>query len=369
MAAAVRVFVGTYTEAIRFGTGELFQGKGAGIHSFAVDLETGALSDETVTTEVKNPSYLCFDPAGRRLYAVNELKKHEAGEGGTVSAFAVSDAGRRLTLLNRRPTGGTDPCHVATDNEGRFLMVANFMSGSVSVYPILEDGSIGEASDFSQHEGSSVNPGRQSGPHAHSSVFDAANGFVFVPDLGLDRVVAYRLDLATGKLAQVEGSGAALKAGVGPRHLAFSPDGAFGYIVNELDSSVTACRYEPQTGRFSPIETVGTLPESFSGENSCADVSVHPSGAFVYVSNRGHDSIAVYRRDAGSGRLSLLSHVSSGGKTPRSFSIDSSGRLMIVSNQASDNLVSYLIDAETGEPVPTGHVTRVGTPVCVKFFG
>jgi len=367
MASEILIYVGTYTEAIRFGTGELFQGQGEGIHIFSVDLTSGALEPVNVVKGVKNPSYLSFDPSGRFLYAVNELKSYEGGDGGTVSAFSVSADGRDLGFLNLRPTRGTDTCHVATDNDGRFAMVANFMSGSVSVYPIGTDGKLGKASDFVQHTGSSVNPARQAGPHAHSSVFDPANRFVFVPDLGADRVVAYRFDSAAGKIAETKGAGAVLEPGSGPRHIAFSPDGRFAHIVNELDSTVTVFAYNGETGGLSKLQTVTTLPDGFAGENSCADLNVHPTGKFLYASNRGHDSVVAYKRDAQSGRLTLIGHESSGGKTPRNFAIDPTGALMLVANQASDNIVAYLIDRDTGVLKPTGHVTAVGTPVCVKF--
>lgn len=365
MSSKTLIYVGTYTEAIRFGTGELFQGKGEGIHVFEVDLESGALAEAGVIRGVKNPSYLCFDQSGEHLYAVNELKSHEGGDGGTVSAFFVSEGG--LTLLNRLPTRGTDPCHVAMDNDGRYVTVANFMSGSVSVYPVQSDGSLAAASDFVQHSGSSVNPARQSGPHAHSCVFDAANSFVFVPDLGQDRVVAYRFDPSRGKIEEAGEAGATLKPGAGPRHIVFSSDNAFAYIVNELDSTITICSYDPGSGRLSVTESVETLPGGFSGESSCAEISLHPNGRFLYASNRGHDSIVIFARDQSNGRLNLLGHMSAGGQIPRNFAIDPTGVLMLVANQASDNIVPYRIDPETGMLEPTGRVTQVGTPVCVKF--
>lgn len=367
MGAETLIFVGTYTEAIRFGTGEIFRGKGGGIHIFAVDLQTGELREVTVVSGTKNPSYLCFAANGRFLYAVNELKSHDGGEGGTVSSFAVSPRGDGLTLLNVQPTGGTDPCHVTTDNSGRYVMVANFMSGSVSVYPLRPDGSLDRSSAFVQHTGSSVDAARQAGPHAHSSVFDPGNRFVFVPDLGSDRVIAYRFDSNNGTITEARDAGVTLDPGAGPRHLVFSSDGAYAYVINELSSSIASCAYEPRTGRLVPFQTIATLPEGFGGNSSCADISIHPSGAFLYASNRGHDSIVAYRRNAETGELSLIGHESCGGEIPRNFAIDATGSLMLVGNQASDTIVPLRIDQETGELHPTGHVTRVGSPVCIKF--
>lgn len=362
-----RIFVGTYTETIRFGTGELFQGKGEGIHLFDVDLSTGSLEPVNVVRGVKNPSYLTFDPTGRYLYAVNELKSYEGGDGGTVSAFSVGASGTELSFLNLQPTRGADPCFVTTDQEGRHVMVANFMSGSVSVFPIHDNGSLGGAIGFVQHEGASVHPARQTGPHAHSTVFDAANRFVFVPDLGMDRIVAYRFDSSTGRITESKEGGTVLKAGAGPRHIVFSPDGSFAYIVNELDSSITACSYQTETGGLRTIQSISTLPADFSGKSTCADITMLPSGEFLYASNRGHDSVAIYRRDRESGKLTLVGHESSGGRTPRNFVIDPTGRLMLVANQDSGTIVSYRIDEATGALRRTGEVAEVGTPVCIKF--
>ncbi|HUX19965.1 MAG TPA: lactonase family protein, partial [Spirochaetia bacterium] len=260
MSGELRVYVGTYTEAIRFGTGELFQGQGQGIHFFRLDKSTGAMEALGVTRGVKNPSYLCTDPSRRFLYAVNELKSFEGGEGGTVSAFSIDRSSGALEFLNLQPTRGTDPCHVATDATGRHVTVANFMSGSVSVYPIEEDGRLGEASAFVQHKGSSLDTARQAGPHAHSGVFDSNNRFFYVPDLGLDKVVAYRYHNETGRIEADEGASVSMKPGAGPRHIVFSPDSRFAYVINELDSTVTACSFAAATGGLTPVQTISTLP-------------------------------------------------------------------------------------------------------------
>lgn len=367
MAQAARVFVGTYTESMRFGTGELFEGQGEGIHVFELDPEAGELTPVNVVRGVRNPSFLCFDRSGDHLYAVNELKRHDKGEGGTVSAFSVRGDGTDLSFLGLQPTGGTDPCHVSIDNSGRYVMVANYMSGSVSVYPRRADGSLERASAFVQHSGSSVDSNRQEGPHAHSSVFDAANRFVFVSDLGADRVIAYRFDSATGGITEEDGGGIGMEPGAGPRHIVFDADGAFAYVVNELHSTVTVCRFYPESGRLEQIQSRSTLPAGFSGDNDAAGIELHPSGSFLYVSNRGDESIATFRRDPASGELELVGHVACGGETPRHFALDPTGSLLLVGNQGSDSIVAFRIDPSTGLPEATGRATTVGTPVCIVF--
>lgn len=364
MNAKYRVYVGTYTEEIRFGTGEIFQGRGEGIHLFRLH-EDGTLDPITVTQGVKNPSYIWMHPTGRFLYAVNELKEFNGEFGGSVSAFSVTPESGEPTFLNVQPTNGTDPCHVVTDNDGRHVMVANFASGSVGIYPIGQDGTLGNASDFVQHNGSSIHPLRQTGPHAHSSVFDPANRFVFVPDLGLDRVIVYRYDTASGHLT--EHSAVEMKPGAGPRHIVFDRVGRFAYIVTELDSTLTVCRYEASTGTLSIIETVSTLPTDFHGDSTCAEIALHPSGNFVYVSNRGHDSIAIFRVNRETGRVTPTGYEPTQGAVPRHFAVTPDGALMLVANKSSDTIVSFRIDGTTGTLTPTGNVTKVGTPVCVRI--
>jgi len=367
MAGEYRVYVGTYTEAIQFGTGEIYQGQGEGIHLFRFSSDQASLTPVSVTRGVKNPSFLCLAPSHRFLYAVNELKSLEHGEGGMISAFSIDAESGELTFLNSKSTRGMDPCHVATTRDGTHVMVANYMSGSVIVYPVEQDGRLGDESAFVQHSGSSVHLTRQTGPHAHASVFDAANQFVFVPDLGVDRVVAYRFDLPSGSLRPVDGASLSMKPGAGPRHIAFSNDGGFAYVVNELDSTLTMCRYDAVSGILSPEQTLSTLPEGFDGESSCADIHLHPSGSFVYVSNRGHDSIALFRRDHVTGMLEPLGHQMTGGETPRNFAIEPEGRVMLVANQASNHIVLFSINTESGELTPTGRETRVGSPVCIQI--
>lgn len=362
------VFVGTYTEPIRFGTGQVLEGKGEGIYAYRLDPSSGALKPSVVNAGITNPSYLAFDPSRRFLYAVNELKTYEGRPSGTVSAFAVEPATGKLTFLNKQLTHGTDPCHVVLDNKGSHAFVANFMSGSVCVLPVRLDGGLEPASDFVQHIGSGIDPKRQVGPHAHSVTLDAANRFAFVPELGFDKLMVYRFDKHRGLIEPHRVPWIKMKPGAGPRHVAFHPGGKFAYLVNELDSTIAALAYDRRTGTFRYIGCVPSLPDGFDGASTCADIQISPSGRFVYASNRGHDSIVVYRIESRTGRLTYVEHQSTGGKTPRSFGIDPSGSFLLAANQDTDTVVTFRIDARSGRLQPTGHVTQVPTPVCIKFL-
>jgi 6-phosphogluconolactonase len=361
------VFVGTYTDPILFGTGKILQGKGEGIYVYRLDHSSGSLELVNKNTGITNPSYLAFDATRRFMYAVNELKAYEGKPTGTVSAFSVDQANGSLRLLNRQPTHGTDPCHVVVDQQRNHVFVANFMSGSVCVLPVADDGSLGSASDFIQHQGSGIDPVRQKGPHAHAVTLDPSNRFAFVPDLGLDRLMAYRFDPRRGMLEPNAVPWIKMKPGAGPRHVCLHPGGRFAYLVNELDSTVSALSYDEREGTFEYLNSVSTLPDGFHGDSTCAEIQVSPSGMFVYASNRGHDSIVIYRIDQATGTLSRVGHASTLGRTPRNFGIDPSGRFMLVANQDSDSIVAFHIDGKTGALQPAGHAAEVPTPVCVKF--
>ena len=368
MKAETFIYVGTYTEPIRFGTGKILEGKGQGIYRYRLDRSSGAMELIATTTGVINPSFLAFDPTRRFLYAVNELKTWQGRPTGTVSAFAIDPASGALEFLNKQMTHGTDPCHVEVARDGRHVFIANFMSGSVCVLPVRADGSLAPASDFIQHQGSSIDPNRQRGPHAHSVIFDPSEHFAFIPDLGLDKLAAYVFDPTRGKLERHERPWFKATPGAGPRQLAFRSDGRFAYLINELDSSLTALAYDGVNGCFRELQILPTLPEDFNGESTCADVHVSTNGRFVYASNRGHDSIVIYRVDGASGLLSLVGHASTQGRTPRNFALDPEGTFLLAANQDSDTIVTFRIDQKSGALEPTGHVTTVPTPVCVKFF-
>jgi 6-phosphogluconolactonase len=368
MANEMLVYVGTYTEAIRFGTGKILEGKGEGIYLYRMDPATGVLELDSTTTGVVNPSYLAIDPTQRFLYAVNELKTYEDKPTGTVSSFAVDVESGRLEFLNKQLTHGTDPCHVTVDAKRRNIFVANFMSGSVCVLPVRKDGSLGEASDFIQHLGSSVDPVRQKGPHAHSVTLDRTNRFAFVPDLGLDKLMVYTFDRTRGMLEPHAAAWIKIKPGAGPRHVGLHPGGKFAFLINELDSSLAALSFDARKGVFTELQVVPTLPEGFQGESTCADIQVAPSGRFVYASNRGHDSLVIYRIEQRTGKLTYVGHQSTQGRTPRQFEIDPTGRFLLVGNQDTDTIVPFRIDPKTGALAPTGQVLQVPTPVCVKFL-
>jgi 6-phosphogluconolactonase len=353
---AMLVYVGTYTH-----------GKSEGIYVYRMDAASGALTLVNKATGVANPSFLDPHPNGRFLYAVNEVGNFGGKSSGAVSAFAADPKTGKLTYLNQQASGGAAPCHLSVDKTGQFVLAANYGGGSVCVLPIQEDGKLGEATDFIQHEGSSVNPRRQEGPHAHSVMIDAANRFAFVADLGLDKVMVYRMNLAEGKLTPNDPPWAQVKPGAGPRHFDFHPNGKYAYLINELDSTLTAFAYDAQKGGLAEIETVSTLPADFNGTSHCADVHVHPSGQFVYGSNRGHDSIVIFAIDPNTGKLSYVGHQSTQGKTPRNFGIDPTGMFLLAANQSTDTIVTFRIDSQTGQLTPTGHVTQAPTPVCLKM--
>lgn len=346
-----RFYVGTYT-----------QRGSEGIYAAALDLATGAIRLTGIARDQLNPSYITLHPSGRYLYAANETLE------GAVAAYAVAPETGALTLLNRQASHGADPCHVSV--AGEYLLVANYSGGSVAVLPIGPDGSLGEASCVVQHTGFSVTE-RQRGPHPHSIWLDPGGRWVYVPDLGLDRVLIYRLH--RGALVPNEVPFVAMAPGAGPRHLALA--GRYVYVINELDSTVAVCRLDPGTGALGLQASVCTLPSGFTGESYCADIHLHPSGRFLYASNRGHDSIAVFAVSPESGSLTAVGwqhtgpagHAPAGSQWPRAFAVDPSGRFLVVANQYSDSVVSFRIDPENGGLAPAGYVAAVPAPVSIQF--
>ena len=351
------VYVGTYTG-----------GKSEGIYVYRMDSASGALELASKATGIENPSFLAIAPGKRSLYAVAEVGGSSGRPGGAVSAYSIAPGSGQLTYLNQQPTLGDGPCHLSVDHTGKYVLVANYGSGSLCVLPIESDGRLGESTDFVQHEGSSVDPQRQEGPHAHSITIDAANRFAFAPDLGIDKVMIYRLDLTRGKLVPSDQRFAQIRAGAGPRHFDFHPGGGYAYVINELDSTVTAFAYDGSNGSLRQLQTVSTLPEDFEGTSHTADVHVAPSGRFLYGSNRGHDSIAVFAIDESTGELSFVDREPTQGETPRNFAIDPTGAFLLAANQRTDNIVTFRIDQQSGRLESTGHVAEVPTPVCLKFL-
>jgi 6-phosphogluconolactonase len=350
------VYFGTYTGA-----------KSKGIYVSRFDAVTGKLSEPTLAAPTVNPSYVTVAPDHRLLFAVNETEQFNGQAGGAVSAFKLDSATGKLDFLDQQPSGGTDPCHVVADPGGRYVFVANYSSGSVAAFPVEPNGSLDPASSVIQHHGSSVNRERQAGPHAHCVAMDAAHHRVFVCDLGLDKVMIYRLNETNGTLTPDEIPSAGLKPGSGPRHITFSPDGRFAYVISEMGGTLTAFVYNLEHGALNEIQTVSTLPKDFRGKNTAAEVALLPSGKFIYASNRGDDSIAVFAVDEASGRLKFVERQSSRGKTPRCFAIDPTGQYLIAANQNSDNVAVFRINPKTGKLTWTGQTIEVGKPVCVNF--
>ncbi len=352
-AESVDVYFGTYTRGAN---------SSKGIYRSKLDLPTGKLSDPVLAVEAVNPSFIEFHPNGKFLYAVSE-----SGQTGIVSAYAVDPVTGDLRLLNQQPSSGSGPCHVSIDSKGKNVLVANYGSGSAGVIPINPNGSLAKPTASVQHTGSSVNAQRQKGPHAHSINASSDNRFAFVADLGIDKIMIYRLDIEKGTLTPNTPEYAKAKPGAGPRHFCFHPDGNRAYVINELDGTMTAFTYQADSGTLTETQTVTTLPQGFKGSNSCAEVRVHPNGKFLYGSNRGHDSIVVYRINPANGKLTFVEHVTAGIKTPRNFNIDPTGKFCIVANQGNNTVAVFRIDQKTGTLDPTGHKISIASPVCIRF--
>ena len=352
----LRVYIGTYT-------GE----KSKGIYFSQLEPATGTLTAAALAAEVKNPSFLAIHPNGRFVYSVNEIADLDGKPTGAVSAFAVEPDGR-LKLLNQQSSQGTGPCHLVVDSAGKNVLVANYGGGSCAALPVRDDGRLGEATSAIQHQGKSVNPARQEGPHAHSINLDAANRFAFVADLGLDKILIYRFDGASGKLTSNDPPSVSVAPGAGPRHFAFHPSGKFAWVINEIANTVTGFDYDASRGSLKELQTIGTLPADYAGTSHTAEVVVHPSGKFLYGSNRGHDSLAIFTIDAATGRLTAAGNQPTEGKTPRNFAIDPSGRWLLAENQGSGTIAVFAVDSATGKLRPTGQKLEVPAPVCVRFI-
>jgi len=352
----MRVYIGTYTGA-----------KSKGIYVSPFDPATGRLGAPELAASMPSPSFLAMHPDGRHLYAVGETSNLGGKQVGAVNAFRIDEKTGLLTLLNQQSSGGAGPCHLSLDKTGKCVLVANYGSGSVAALPIQADAKLAEPSAAIQHQGSSADPQRQAGPHAHFITVDPANRFALACDLGLDQVLVYRVDPAKGFLAPNAPPFASAKPGSGPRHLAFSPDDRFVYMISEMGATMTAFAYDAKRGSLKELQTVSTLPADFTGAKSCAEVQVHPSGKFVYGSNRGHDSIAVFAVDASSGKLTCVDYQSTQGKTPRHFAIDPTGQWLLAENQDSDNIVVFRLDSKTGRLSPAGQMVEVASPVCAVF--
>ena len=352
----VLLYVGTYTEEKRTD----------GIYLVRMDRRSGKLRQVGAVNAGANPSFLAIHPNGRSLYAVNELEKYDGKASGAVSSFSIASDGA-LTRRNEQASEGGAPCYVSVDRRGRFVLIANYVGGSVALLPIQNDGSLAPVANIDQHNGKGPNAERQEAPHAHCIVPDASNGFALAADLGVDRVFVYRLDPDGKSLRHIESGDAVMKPGAGPRHIAFHPKAPLVFVSNELDSTIVSLRFDSERGALSPLDTRSTLPSGWKGTNYPADIHVAPSGRHVYVSNRGHNSIAMFAIATSTGVLALEQTISTDGDWPRNFSLDPSGRWLLVANQRSNSVVVFARDEKSGRLKLTSERLELPSPVCVRF--
>jgi len=341
----------------------VFVGTSRNIHRFEFDPATGKLANGEMAAEVTNPSFIAIHPNGKFLYSVAEI-----GKGGVLS-FAIDAKSGKLTKLNEQLAGGNGPCFINVDRSGKNVLIANYGSGSVNVFPIGDDGKLKESTGFVQHQGKSINPGNQEGPHAHSINLSKDNRFAIAADLGIDKLLVYKFDADKGTLTPNDPPSYSTAPGAGPRHFAWHPTAPLAFVINEINSTLSSLSFDAEKGVFKTLKTVSTLPSDYKGRhNSTAEVVVHPNGKFVYGSNRGHDSIAAFKLDEKSGDLALIGYATEGIKEPRNFNIDPTGQYMLVGSQKGDTIVVFKIDPESGALKPTGEVAKVGTPICLRFL-
>ena len=349
------LYVGTYTDH-----------GSKGIYACRFDPSTGKLSSPALAAESAEPSFLAVDSRVRFLYAVNETANYNGQPTGAVSSFSIQPETGKLSLLTQVSSRDQSPAYITLDRTDKYALVANYTRGSVAVFPVLKDGRLGDATSFVQHKGSSVNPQRQKGPHAHAIALSPDNRFATVADLGLDQLLVYSFDVVKGTLG-ANPQIVKTSPGAGPRHLVFSSDGRFLYVINELQSTVVTYSYDAATGALHELQTVSTLAKSFSGNNTAAEIEVDRSGKFLYASNRGDNSIAVFAIDSHAGTLTRVESDRTGGKTPRNFAIDPTASWLLIANQDSDNIVVFRMDHKTGHLTPTGEALQVPSPACLKF--
>jgi len=341
-----------------------------GIYVSRLDDQSGILSAPELAAQVSNPNFLAVSPSGKILYAATRGEKIPNEPPGAVNAFVIDAPTGRLARLNQKSSGGAGPCYLSVDAAGRFLFVANYAGGSMKSFLLQPDGSIGDEGTFIQHHGHGVDPSRQSEPHAHWVAVDPSGRFALACDLGMDKVMIYKINPANAELTANDPPFATVPPGSGARHLAFSRDGKFAHVINEMTCTITTFAWESRHGKLTSLETISALPPdtamqaSFSG----AEIVMRPDGKFVYTTLRGHDSISVFATDVKGGRLTFVENVPSRGQIPRGLGIDPAGRWLIVCNQKTDNAVVFGINARTGKLTPTGQKLQIGGPVDVKFL-
>lgn len=347
-------YVGSYAEA-----------SGPGLYACRYNNERGTL--ELIDSEqgLQNPTFITVDEKNNRLYTILEEANAEGGKHGLAAAYQIDTASGKLQFLNKQHTVTAGTCHIALDQTRSVLFVSSYHGGMVGVSPLIENGRIGSTSDVKQHTGSSVHPA-QTQARAHSVTIDGTNAFAIVCDLGADRIYVYKLDIEHQKL--IYHNEVSTEPGAGPRHFTFNSAGTFGYVINELNATITAYAFDHQAGTLSPIQTISTLPQAYDGDNACADIHISPDGKFLYGSNRGHDSIVVYAINETDGTLTLVEHVSTQGSHPRNFAISPDGRFVLVANRDTNNIVTFERDANTGKLTATGKPFTVSRPVCIQFF-
>ena len=351
---ALYAYVGCYSTLDRDGNGD-------GINVYRIDPVSGGWSHVQLVAGLENPSFLALDGSQRFLYSVH-------GDRTYATAFVIDPESGRLTRLNQQEVGGENPVHLAVDQTDRFLVVSNYSSGSLAVLPINTDGSLAPRSDLVELEGTpGPHPIRQTSSNPHHNPFDPGGRFLVVPDLGLDRLFVFQLNTATGALVPADPPFVATRAGAGPRHVDFHPTRPYAYVINELDSTVAAYRYNEDRGELSPLQVSSTLPSGFTGLNTCAEIRVHPGGAFLYGSNRGHNSIVIFSVDQRSGLVTPAGWEFTQGERPRYFGLNPTGTLLYACNEGSDTVVTFRIDQETGELMSTGQVVETGSPVTIVF--
>jgi 6-phosphogluconolactonase len=355
------VFVGTYTNSK--------ESPSEGIYRLEFDPATGSLTPKGAAGGTANPSYLAVHPNGEALYAVNEVGEFQGEKAGSVSAFALDAKTGGLTLLDQQSSKGAIPCHLAVDPTGKLVVAANYTGGGVVALPIEPDGSLKPASAYVKHHGKSVDPNRQTAPFAHSATFDATGKRVLVADLGIDQVLVHDVDAAAGTLTPHDPPGVKVSPGSGPRHLAWHPSGKYAYVITELKNTVIVFEYDAEKGTLREVQTVSTLPDDFDGKSYCAAIKVHPTGNFVYGSNRGHDSLAIFAVDPATGTLTPAGWAPTGGKNPRDFTIDPTGGWLLAGGQDSDSITVFKVDPETGGLTATGEPVSIPKPVCIRFVG
>ena len=341
----------------------VYLGTGKNIYHLELNTKDGSLSKPILAAELANPSFVAIHPNNQFLYSVSEINK------GSIVAYSIDSKTGNLTMLNSQSAGGGGPCHLVVDRDGKVVLAANYGTGSCTSIPIKADGSLAEPASVHQHVGKSINPGNQQGPHAHSINMDKGNKFAFCADLGIDKVMVYRLDQGTGKLMPNDPPAFDTPPGTGPRHFAFHPDGKTAFINGEINMTLIACDYDSREGVLTRKQVISTLPKDEARKKgSTAEVVVHPSGTFVYVSNRDpYNSIAIFSIAPKTRELTAVGHEARGIKTPRNFAIEPTGQFMLVANQSGNTVISFRIDGKTGELTPTGSSVEVASPVCVRF--